>query len=105
MKIIVNEEYYSMSKKGDKYGDTFYNISFELSYGTHSESKKCHPFWGESKFSYNFSSENLVVKNKISDAQIEYLFMDNNKLKYVSGTKTKDVFIKQIIEQLFISIE
>jgi len=105
MTVSIEEKYYPLSKKGDKFGDFYYIIKYLFSYGPHKDSQKCHPFFGEFEFKRDYSVGDIFVKNKISEALVEYLLMDINELQYHCGTKPVDVYIKQIMKQLMISMD
>ena len=78
--------------------DTFYYISYDYLYGTHPNSKKLHPFFGKPiLLHWN------LVKNKISEAQVEYLLMDTKELEKHTCNTCVYRYIMVIMQQIILA--
>lgn len=94
MIVSVVEQTYSEDS------DTFYHINYKYNYGTHPDSKKLHPFFGHPRLHKDHSDGEIIVKNKISQAQVEYLLMNTEDLKKFTGNTDVYRYIMVIMQQI-----
>jgi hypothetical protein len=97
LKVSVREETYHEKS------DTFYYISYDYSYGTQPDSKKLHPFFGKPRLYTDHSDGEIIVKNKISEAQVEYLLMDTKELEKHTGNTCVYRYIMVIMKQIMLA--
>jgi len=100
----VKEEIYDKYQKNDKLGNTYYYVSYEYTYGTDANSKKCHPFWNNRPF-YEHSEGDIIIKNEVNEKLIKYLLMDMDSLETVSGSGTPEHYKKIIMMQIALAFD
>lgn len=99
---VVENKYEDIIRDGviRKKGDTFYYITYTYNYGEHPDSRKCHPFYGNKRLYTDYSDGEIIVKNKISEAQIDYLLMPMDKLAEFTGNTCARQYIIIIMKQI-----